>query len=216
MTIHEAVLGFALVAALLTLVPGLDTALVLRTSLTGTRRRAFATAGGIQVGCLAWGAAAALGATAVLAASETAYRVMTLLGAAYLVWMGVRMLVASWRGPSGPSDHDAAVAVAAPPSAARGFATGLVTNLLNPKVGVFYLATIPQFTAAGVPPLLMGLLLAGVHCLIGSVWLGALVLGSSALGAHLTTTAFARWVDRVTGGVLVLFGVRVALGARAL
>lgn len=213
MTTHEAVLGFALVAALLTLVPGLDTALVLRTSLTGTRRRAFATAAGIQVGCLAWGAAAALGATAVLAASTTAYRVMTLLGAAYLVWMGVRLLVASWRAPHGA---DPAAAAPAPPSAARGFATGLVTNLLNPKVGVFYLATIPQFSATDVPPLAMGLLLASVHCLIGAVWLSALVLGSSALGARLATTAFARWVDRVTGGVLVLFGARVALSARAL
>lgn len=213
MTTHEAVLGFALVAALLTLVPGLDTALVLRTSLTGTRRRAFATAAGIQAGCLAWGAAAALGATAVLAASATAYRVMTLLGAAYLVWMGARMLLASWRTAPG---HDPAAPPPAPPSAARGFATGLATNLLNPKVGVFYLATIPQFSVPGVLPLVMGLLLASVHCLIGSVWLGGLVLGSSALGARLTTTAFARWVDRVTGGVLVLFGARVALSARAL
>lgn len=217
MSVHEAVAGFALVAALLTLVPGLDTALVLRTSLTSRRRSALATAGGIQVGCLAWGAAAALGATAVLAASQTAYRVLTLAGAAYLVWMGVRLLVAGFRNT--PQDDDGGHAgprPAAGVSPGRGFTTGLVTNLLNPKVGVFYLATIPQFSAAGVPPLAMGLLLAGVHCAIGTVWLTSLVLGSSALGSRLASTAFARWVDRVTGGVLVLFGVRVALSARAL
>ncbi|TNM64440.1 LysE family translocator [Streptomyces sp. NP160] len=216
MSVHEAVAGFALVAALLTLVPGLDTALVLRTSLTSRRTSALSTAAGIQVGCLAWGAAAALGATAVLAASQTLYRVLTLAGAAYLVWMGARLLVAGFRTTAADDDAHAGPRPAAGVSAGRGFTTGLVTNLLNPKVGVFYLATIPQSSAAGVPPLVMGLLLAGVHCVIGTVWLTALVLGSSALGARLASTAFARWVDRVTGGVLVLFGVRVALSARAL
>ncbi|TXR57335.1 LysE family translocator [Quadrisphaera setariae] len=216
MSVHEAVAGFALVAALLTLVPGLDTALVLRTSLTSRRRSALATAGGIQVGCLAWGAAAALGATAVLAASQTAYRVLTLAGAAYLLWTGVRLLVAGFRKTPHDDGAHAGPRPAAGVSAGRGFTTGLVTNLLNPKVGVFYLATIPQFSAVGVPPLAMGLLLAGVHCAIGAVWLSALVIGSSALGPRMASTSFARWVDRVTGGVLVLFGVRVALSARAL
>ncbi|PWJ53481.1 Threonine/homoserine/homoserine lactone efflux protein [Quadrisphaera granulorum] len=216
MTVQQAVLGFALVAGLLTLVPGLDTALILRTSLTSRRRSALATAAGIQVGCLAWGAAAALGATAVLAASQTAYRVLTLAGAAYLVWMGVRLLVAGFRKIDQDDDAHAGPRPPSGVSARRAFTTGLVTNLLNPKVGVFYLATIPQFSAAGVPPLAMGLLLAGVHCAIGSVWSLALVLGSSALGSRLASTSFARWVDRVTGGVLVLFGVRVALSARTL
>ena len=94
---------------------------------------------------------------------------------------------------------------------------GLITDLLNPKAGVFYLATIPQFMAAGVPPLLMGVLLAAVHGLCCLIWLGALVLGASWLAPRMGAASggvLVRWTDRVTGMVLIGFGTRLALGAR--
>ena len=97
----------------------------------------------------------------------------------------------------------------------RGAATGLTTNLLNPKVGVFYLATIPQFVPSGVEPVVMGVLLALVHCVLGMAWSGMLVIGGSAAKKRLRSAAFVRWIDRVTGGVLIALGVRVALDARA-
>lgn len=210
MTVGSALLGFAVVAALLTIVPGLDSALILRSALTRSRAYAFATALGIQAGTVVWGAAAGVGATAVLAASETAYRIMSLLGACYLVWMGVSLLVSSVRRRTETEQ--------APPipkgGVWRGAAVGLTTNLLNPKVGVFYLATIPQFMVAGMPPLVMGVLLALVHCVLGMAWSTLLVLGGSALGARLRSASFVRWVDRVTGGVLIAFGARLALDAR--
>jgi threonine/homoserine/homoserine lactone efflux protein len=214
-TLTAALLGFAAVAALMTLIPGIDTALVLRTSITHSRGAGFATALGIQTGVLFWGAAAGVGATAVLAASVTAYKVMTLAGAAYLIWMGISMIAKTLgrRARVGNMPDDV-VPVRAAAGALRAWSTGLVTNLLNPKVGVFYLATIPQFMASGVPPLAMGLLLASVHVACGMIWCSGLVFGGAALGARLRSSTFVAWLDRVTGGVLVGFGAKLAWEAR--
>jgi threonine/homoserine/homoserine lactone efflux protein len=206
MTLPDALLGFALVAGLLTIVPGLDTALVLRSVLTRGRAHAVATAAGIQVGVLVWGMAAAVGASALLAVSQVAFEVVRLAGAGYLVVLGVSLVVQAVRRRGVES---------APPPARDGLlravATGALTNLLNPKVGVFYLATIPQFLPAGVSPLAMGLLLAGVHVLLGCGWFAALILAGSALGQRLRSPRVVRAVDGLTGGVLVAMGVRLAL-----
>lgn len=210
MTVLEALVGFGLVVALLTVIPGLDTALVLRTALTRSRGAAFATAAGIQAGTIVWGIAAAVGATALLAASSIAFEVVRIAGAAYLVLMGALLLRASFRRSAADAQPDASV----PGGAWRGAAMGLVTNLLNPKVGVFYLATIPQFIPDGLSPLVAGVLLEGVHTVLGMIWFSAIILFAGALGARLRRPAFTRWVDRVTGGVLVLFGVRLAADAR--
>ncbi|GAA1970895.1 LysE family translocator [Isoptericola halotolerans] len=212
MTVTQAVLAFVVVAGLLTVIPGMDTALVLRSTLTRSRRHGVAALGGIQVGTLLWGAAAAGGAAALLAASQTAYRVLTIAGAVYLVWMGVSMIAASLRRRVEDG------AVGAPPPASgrwRHFGLGLGTNLMNPKVGVFYVAAIPQFTPAGVNPLLMGLLLATVHCVLGTLWLSAVLLGAGVAGPRLRRSGAVRWLDRVTGGLLVAFGARLAFEARA-
>jgi threonine/homoserine/homoserine lactone efflux protein len=172
MTLPEALLGFALVAGLLTIVPGLDTALVLRSVVTRGRAHAVATAAGIQVGVLVWGMAAAAGASALLAVSQVAFDVVRLAGAGYLAVLGVTLVVQAVRRRVGE--------VVPPPASrgglARSVAMGAATNLLNPKVGVFYLATIPQFLPAGASPLAMGLLLAGVHVLLGCGWFAALIV----------------------------------------
>jgi threonine/homoserine/homoserine lactone efflux protein len=207
----NAVLGFAVVAGLLTIIPGLDTAQVLRSSLSRSRGHAFATASGIQTGTMIWGIAAAAGATALLAASQLAYRLVSLAGAAYLVWIGATLLIKSFR-PQHPLDEGDAVAPHG--SAWRGWANGTVTNLLNPKVGVFYIATIPQFVPHGVSPLAMGALLAGVHCFLGMVWFTGIIVGASAVKPRLQSARFLRWLDRITGGVLILFGAKLAVSAR--
>lgn len=212
MSITDALLAFAVVAGLLTVVPGLDTALVLRSTVTRSRAHGFAALAGIQAGTLVWGVAAAGGAAALLAASQTAYRVLTLAGAAYMVWLGASMLWASFRSrDGGPPEVDAPLPVG---GRRRDLALGLGTNLMNPKVGVFYVAAIPQFVPDGVNPLLMGALLAGVHCALGTAWLSAVVLGAGYVGPRLRRSDAVRWVDRVTGGVLVVFGARLAAGAR--
>ncbi|MFI2487543.1 LysE family translocator [Promicromonospora kroppenstedtii] len=223
----EAMLLFALVAIPLTIMPGLDSALVLRTAVVSGRGHAYATALGINMGTLAWGVAAAVGATAVLAASETAYRALTLAGAAYLAWLGGRLLWTSFRPGSYDALPDGVVPGAASSGTAltdvvrpvvtrsrwRSFAVGATTNLLNPKVGVFYLATIPQFLPDGVPHLLMGVLLATEHNVLGLAWLGLLIHAAGLAKRWLSGRAIARVTDRVTGVVLLGFGGRIGWNA---
>jgi threonine/homoserine/homoserine lactone efflux protein len=214
-TVPSAVASFAVVAGLLTIIPGLDTALVLRAALTQGRRQAFATALGISTGALIWGAAAAVGVSALLTASHLAYTVLRIAGATYLVWLGLTIL---WRsrlfrspvadGPGGESGgHQAGEPLI------RCWSRGLATNLLNPKVGVFYVATLPQFIPEDVPVLLMGLGLALVHDLEGLAWFTLLIYGAGAARGWLRGGAV-RVVDRITGTVLVAFGLRIALSDR--
>jgi threonine/homoserine/homoserine lactone efflux protein len=128
--------------------------------------------------------------------------------------MGAAMLWRSFRAPA-TAPGDGGLDVPLPTGGRwRDFGMGLSTNLMNPKVGVFYVAAIPQFVPDGVNPLLMGLLLALVHCLLGMAWLSLVVLGAGWVGPRLRRSSAVRWVDRVTGGVLVLFGARLAVSAR--
>src|SRR5690242_10758527 len=159
--------SFALVVGLLTLTPGLDTALILRTAALRSRREAWGVVLGIQAGTLAWGTLSSLGVSALLTASHTAYEVLRVAGAGYLLWMGGRMLWGTLRRQGGDADaadaDDAAAATADGGRAGGGLLLGLrrgaLTNLLNPKVGVFYVAVLPQFIPAGAPHLAMGILL---------------------------------------------------------
>lgn len=206
----QAVVSFAPVAALLTVIPGMDTAMVLRSAISHGRTHAYATGLGINAGAMAWGIAAAAGASALLAASEVAFMAVKLAGAAYMVWLGGSLLWKSWR-------RDRTLEL--PPGASAGsltgsWARGAATNLLNPKVGVFYMALIPQFIPQGSAPVLMGVVLAGVHNILGLVWFTALILGTHFFRKWLQTARIATATDRITGTALVGFGTVLALEAR--
>jgi len=209
MTVASALWSFALLAGVLTIIPGPDSALILRSALVQSRKHAYATALGIASGTFAWGAAAAVGAAALLAASEFAFTVLKIVGAVYLAYLGITMIVKSFRR------HKAEAAAAAPVGTLRAaFARGAVTNLLNPKVGVFYIALIPQFIPEGVAPVGMGLLLALVHVLESVVWFTGLILAAHFARKWLSSPRVSAWIDRVTGGILVAFGAVLAVEAR--
>ena len=210
MTLGTAVLGFAVVAAALTVTPGLDTALVLRAALTRSRTEAAATAAGIVAGLFVWGAAAAVGVSALLTASRVGYDVLRWAGAAYLVWFGLRLLRRAFR-PGAPVE---AADDRGSGSAWRAARTGLTTNLLNPKVGVFYAALLPQFLPAGSDPLLVGLLLAAVHAVLSVGWFALLIGLAAVLGRWLRRPGTVRVVDAITGVTLLGFGARLALSSR--
>ena len=209
-TILDAVLGFAVVAGLLTLVPGIDTALVLRASLARSRGYAVATAGGVATGVMLWGIAAAVGISALLMASQLAYRVLTTAGAVYMLWLGASLLWKSFRAHPAEAAPTQEV-LALDPSRWRGWLLGLGSNVLNPKAGVFYIAVIPQFLPAGASPLLMGAMLAGVHCLLFLTWCTVLILGSGYARRWLNTPRSLAIVDRVTAVVLIGFGGKLTL-----
>ncbi|MGO1542747.1 MAG: LysE family translocator [Gulosibacter sp.] len=206
MTILDAVLAFAVLAGFLTLVPGLDTTLVLRSSLTRSKAYAWATATGVATGAMVWGVAAAVGISALLTASELAYRILTTAGALYMLWLGASMIWKTFRKK--PQSHTGAnqVPVKQASSPWQGWLIGAGTNLLNPKVGVFYIATIPQFLPSGASPLLMGVLLAGVHCLLTMVWFALIIIGGSYARRWLANARALALIDRITGLVLIGFG----------
>jgi threonine/homoserine/homoserine lactone efflux protein len=143
--VHEPFV-FLGVIALLTITPGADMAMVSRSVFMGGRRDAFATTLGISAGCLIWALASAAGIAAVLAASETAYDTLGLVGAAYLVWLGVQSLLAARRGYHGGETVQGAAHRGPSP-----FRQGLLTNLFNPKIALFYTTFLPQFIGPGDP-----------------------------------------------------------------
>ncbi|MEU7877978.1 LysE family translocator [Microbispora bryophytorum] len=207
MDVYGALASFAAIVALLTLTPGLDTALILRTSLLAGRRSAWAVVLGIQGGTLSWGMLTAAGLSALLTASQVAYEVLRWAGVAYLIWMGARML---WHSRTIQADD---AAPPGPPEAGwgRAFRRGLLTNLLNPKVGAFYVAVLPQFMPRGVPHAVMGVLLAGVHVCEALVWSAVLIGFTGMVRGWLRRPPVRRALDRLTGLVVIGFGLRLAI-----
>jgi threonine/homoserine/homoserine lactone efflux protein len=203
-------LSFAAVAGLLTIIPGMDTALVLREAINSGRRQAFATALGINTGTLIWGAAAATGVSALLTASHLAYTILRIAGALYLIYLGATTLWRLWRPRPGSAPADAP-AQAAGGGLLRAWARGTSTNLLNPKVGVFYLAMLPPFIPEDVPHLPMGLLLAAVHNLEGLLWFSLLIYGTYLARAWLDRSWVKRAIAAATGTALLGFGLKLAL-----
>jgi threonine/homoserine/homoserine lactone efflux protein len=190
------IVAWCLVALLLTITPGADTALVLRTTLRTGPRAAVRCTAGICTGTMTWATLSALGVSALVAASPLAFDVLRYGGAGYLLWLGARALRA----------RPAAEAGGVPD---RAFRDGLVTNLLNPKIGVFYATLLPTFVRPGQSVLGMSLLLAGIHALMGLVWLTGVAFTAARASALLRREAWRRRMERVTGVVLVAFGVRV-------
>lgn len=203
MSIAESLIAYSFAAAMLTLTPGLDTALMLRTAAVEGPRRAAATGAGILTGCLIWGAAVAAGLGALLTASQTAFTLLKWAGAAYLVWMGAGMILK----PRKSFDLTAV-------QGGGRFSRGLMTNLLNPKMGVFYVSFLPQFVPVGVAPAPWMFGLAALHTAFGVVWFTILVGATVPLSGLLKRSGVVTWLDRVTGGVLIGFGVKLALARR--
>jgi threonine/homoserine/homoserine lactone efflux protein len=192
------------VITLLTITPGADMAMVSRSVFLGGRRAAFATTLGIGAGCMLWAIASAAGVAAVLAASETAYDALRLVGAAYLVFLGAQTLWAAARG------YGAELAAPATGSLRRPFRQGLLTNLFNPKIALFYTTFLPQFIGPGDPVLILSIGMATVHVLLGIVWLSAYAWLLDRAVEALEGSRVRRALDTLTGTVLVALGVRVA------
>ncbi|HLY72503.1 MAG TPA: LysE family translocator [Planctomycetota bacterium] len=205
MTSTQALLGFTAAAGLLTITPGLDTALVLRTAAVEGGRRALLAGIGVCLGCLVWGLAVSVGLGGLLAVSRLAYDVLRIAGAAYLIFLGIRLL----SRPAPSLDLDSAGT-----AQANWFARGLLTNLLNPKVGVFYVTFLPQFVPSGASVTSLSMLLAGIHAAEGFVWFALLVLATRPLTRWLKRPGVAKGLDRVTGVVFVGFGVGLLLDRR--
>jgi threonine/homoserine/homoserine lactone efflux protein len=203
-------LAFVPVALLLTLIPGADTALVTRNALAMGMRGARWTILGIASGCLTHATMSALGLSAILATSARAYETVKLAGAAYLLWIGVQSI----RQAGHPVSTETADVASVPNRGAHPFTQGFLTNILNPKVALFYLTFLPQFIPTGASVLRTSLLLAMIHNVLGFAWLSLYARFVDRLRVALTRPVAKGWLERVTGGVLVLLGTRLAWDRR--
>ncbi|UQA96243.1 LysE family translocator [Streptomyces halobius] len=223
-----AVAGFALFALLMTMAPGPDTLLVLRNCVRGGRRTGAATALGAAIGSLAWAVAAAVGLAAALQRWDAAFAVVRIVGAAYLVLLGAQALWAHRRsgagqapgavppaeeaaGPDGtPCDASGAGRPAPHLAVMRAFRQGLLSCLLNPKVGIFFVAVVPQFLPEGHSVLGVTLLLGVVDAVIAAGWLLLVVVCAGRVLRRLRRPRVQRNLERTTGGVLVALGIGTA------
>ncbi|WP_129293215.1 LysE family translocator [Streptomyces lydicus] len=212
----SAVVGFALFTLVMTMTPGPDTLLVLRNCVRGGRRTGAATAVGAALGSLAWAVAAAIGLAAALQRWDAAFTVVRLAGAAYLVLLGGQALWAQ-RRPGAPAEsRDAPPAAEAPdrsaarPGPVRAFRQGLLSCLLNPKVGIFFVAVVPQFLPDGHSVLGATLFLGVIDAVIAAGWLLLVVVCAGRLLERLRRPRVHRNLERAAGGVLVALGVGTA------
>lgn len=214
MTAPGAVVAFTGAAALLTVTPGLDTALVLRTAAVAGQRRAMSAAVGICLGCLAWGSAVSAGLGAVLVSHEAVYLLLRIAGGAFLVWTGATMLRRARRSFANlfeAGDGSAEADVPADEGARASFRRGLLTNLLNPKVGAFYVSFLPLFVPRSVRAGPFCLLLAGIHATEGLIWFAVLVLATGTVAAWLRRPRVRRALNAATGIVFVGCGIALVL-----
>lgn len=200
---------FLLAITLLTVSPGVDTLLVIRNTTRGGIRDGILTSLAISCGLFVHAGVSALGISLILLQSTWAFGLLKLAGAAYLVWLGVTSLLAARRGrglvlTGRPGDHQWV-------SYWRPLREGFLSNVLNPKTVIFYMAFLPQFIAPGDPALAKSLFLAGVHFVIANLWQLSIALMVGGAGRLLASRAFARWLNGLTGGVLIVFGIKLAL-----
>jgi RhtB (resistance to homoserine/threonine) family protein len=192
------------VAVVVIVTPGQDTALTIRNTLAGGRRSGVLTALGVATGQCAWTLLTSLGLAALLLASEPAFLALRIVGALYLVWLGIHSLVDAVRGVR----HSHVTPVRLSPRTA--YRRGLLSNLGNPKMALFFTSLLPQFVpheASFVQLASLGLL----FCVTTLIWLSGYALVVARLGDILRRSRVRRALDAITGTVLVAFGARLAL-----
>jgi threonine/homoserine/homoserine lactone efflux protein len=206
-----AVAGFFGVSAIVICTPGPDTALTIRNALAGGRAGGVRTAAGVAVGQAVWTLAAALGITGLVVASETAYLVLRLAGAAYLIYLGAHSVLAAVRDRgSEPGKEASAHWDGSEGSGGSWFIQGLVNDVANPKMAAFFMSLLPQF--AGADAALGTMMALGLtFALMTFGWLVAYSIAVNAARALIAKTSVKRVMDGLAGSVLLALGLRVAL-----
>ena len=222
-----ALLGFALASTLVILAPGPDSMLVMRNTMRGGRRAGWVTACGTLSGLTMWALAAALGLSALLRVSHVGYDILRFCGAAYLLWLGVTSLAHFRRKNTAEPVAQASRSAPAVPGLTvpgltgpgttrprRAYLNGLLSNLLNPKISVFFMAFLPAFVPAGTSAVEFSLVLGIWFIAETGLWLAVVAWLADRGVRWLRRPAVQRWMERVTGIVLIGFGLRLATESR--
>ena len=203
---HVNLLPFLAIAILLIVIPGPDTAMVTKNAVVGGRRSGVYAALGVSIGLTIWTAAAALGIAALLRASAVGFDALKIAGAIYLAWVGIQMLRSHGAVAAGDATRAA--------SGVRALRQGVLSDLGNPKIAVFFTSLLPQFVqgtgSAFVPLLLLG----GVFAVLTLFWLATYALAVGHASGWLRRPRVRLALDRFTGVVLIGFSVRLALERR--
>jgi RhtB (resistance to homoserine/threonine) family protein len=211
--IDPQVVAFTVIAGLLTITPGADTMLVIRNVMARGRRAGLLTSVGACCGLFIHATLSALGLSLILVRSATTFEIVKMIGAGYLVWLGIQSLRQAFR--RGPHREIEAIAEAdpqaRPPRSRQSFVEGLLSNVLNPKVAVFYLAFLPQFMNPGDWVFGKSMLLAGIHWIEGVVWMSIVTLFVARLRSWINQPRVRRAIEATTGAILIAFGVRLAM-----
>ena len=202
---EPSVYTYLVFAAVLTLTPGADTLLVIRNVLGGDVRSGVVTTAGICSGLFFHATLSALGVSLILMASASLYSLLKLVGACYLGWLGLQSL----RGALLSTNNAAVVVAAKPRSLRRSFVEGVMSNVLNPKTAVFYLAFLPQFIRPTDPVLLKSLFLAAIHFGMAFLWLCLVALLLDRFRAVLLSSSLSRWLEGVCGALLLALGIKL-------
>ncbi len=201
------IITFVFVASLLVMSPGPNGVLIAKTVPTAGRAAGFANVAGFVIAFYLHGALSILGISIILVQSATAFAILKYLGAAYLCWIGIKALHDAFKGIE---TAEKVAPAKRKRTLLKAFVEGLLTNALNPKVSMFYLAAFPQFITIGETSAASSFLLVFIHSVINAVWFGAMVLLFSNLTAAARSGTFQRWLKGVTGVVFVGFGLKLA------
>lgn len=190
---------------LLTLTPGLDTTLIIRTATLEGKAKAFQATLGINLGCIVWGIIVACGLGALLMTSDIAFNLLKWMGAIYLTWLGLNLLL---KPRTQLADINETTVTQ------NWFIKGFWGNLLNPKVGIFYISFLPQFIPQSSSPIIWTMGLVMIHVVIGLIWSIFLIAAMQSISAYLKRPKFIKYMDRITGSIFILFALKLAFSKR--
>lgn len=196
---------YLIAITVLTITPGLDTTLIIRTATLEGRAKAFQAALGINLGCVAWGIIVACGLGALLMTSDLAFNVLKWAGAIYLAWLGLNLILK-------PRTQLANINETAVTQ--NWFMRGFWGNLLNPKVGIFYISFLPQFIPPSSSPVIWTMGLVSIHVVLGFIWSILLIAAMQSVSSYLKRPKFIQYMDRITGSIFILFALKLAFSKR--
>ncbi|MCU4335734.1 LysE family translocator [Acinetobacter dispersus] len=196
---------YLIAITLLTITPGLDTTLIIRTATIEGKAKAFQAALGINLGCIVWGVIVACGLGALLMTSDLAFNALKWMGAIYLTWLGLNLILK-------PRNQLASLNDAT--TTQNWFIKGFWGNLLNPKVGIFYISFLPQFIPQSSSPVIWTMGLVMIHVVIGFIWSIFLISAMQSISGYLKQPKFIRYMDRITGSIFILFALKLAFSKR--
>lgn len=199
------IIPYLIAITLLTITPGLDSTLIVRTATIESRSKAFQTALGINFGCMVWGFIVAVGIGSIILASDLAFMILKWLGAIYLAWLGLNMLIKprhSIEEPQKTIDQT------------NWFLRGFLGNLLNPKVGIFYITFLPQFIPSHASVIYWMIGLVSIHIVLGITWSLFLIYMIDRIKPYFKKAIFIKYMNQLTGCVFMMFAVKLFLAKR--